>query len=226
MKKIFLTIAAVVAMAVCAQAQIKVGGTLGLNLANQVRSNGSQSETGDSKAGLKLGVLGEYQINDYLSAQAGLVFSQKGVASKESDSYPNYTLESEEKTTLNYLQIPINAVGRYKINDDITVSALAGPYLAFALSGKEVWESSGTVDGQPDPSVSESGDAKIKFGSDRNQWNGFDFGLTLGAGVEYKGVFLRLEYDWGLSNLLNDSGDISQKNRNFGISAGYFFSLK
>jgi opacity protein-like surface antigen len=56
--------------------------------------------------------------------------------------------------------------------------------------------------------------------------NALDFGLTLGAGVEYKAFFLRLEYDWGLSNLLNDAGDYSSKTRNFGISIGYSFILK
>jgi opacity protein-like surface antigen len=208
MKKVFLTVAVVVATTVSASAQIKVSGTAGLNLANMVESYGSHSESGDSKAGLKLGILGEYSFSDYLGVQAGLVFSQKGMAIKES--------EVDAKTTLNYLQIPINAMGRYKINDDFAVTALAGPYVAFALSGKYSWKEPG-----------QDGDSeKIKFGSGDEEMKALDFGLTLGAGVEYKAFFLRLEYDWGLSNLENNSGDSSIKNRNFGISVGYSFSLK
>jgi hypothetical protein len=194
MKKCFLTIA-LVAVAVSVSAQIKLDGVVGLNFANQTYSNGSESESGDSKTGLKLGVTGDYSLSDYLSLRAGLVFSQKG--------------ESETKCTLNYLQIPINAVGRYKVNDEISVFGLAGPYLAFALSGK-----------RGDPSHS------IKFGSSADKWNALDFGLTLGAGVEYKLFSLRLEYDLGLGNLYNDSGDYSLKNSSFGISVGYSFFLK
>jgi opacity protein-like surface antigen len=218
MKKYFLTIA-LVAMAVSVSAQIKLDGIVGLNLANQTESNGSKSISGDSKIGLKLGVIGDYSLNDYFSLQAGLVFSQKGVKESESDTYSGQTYEYESKTTLNYLQIPINAAGRYKINDDILVFGLAGPYLAFALSGKAKYtESSG---GQ-----SRSESESIKFGSSDDKMNGFDYGLTLGAGVEYKLFSLRLEYDLGLGNLYNGSGDESLKNRNFGISVGYSFFLK
>jgi opacity protein-like surface antigen len=212
MKKVFLTVAVVVAIAVSASAQIKVSGTAGLNLSSMVSSYGSKSETSDSKAGLKLGVLGEYSFSDYLGVQAGLVFSQKGGAYK--DSGPGYS--SERKTTLNYLQIPVNAVGRYKLNDDFAVTALAGPYVAFALSGKF----SEKEEGQDEESE------KIKFGSGSEEMKALDFGLTLGAGVEYKAFFLRLEYDWGLSNLSNDSGDSSLKTSNFGVSVGYSFSMK
>jgi long-subunit fatty acid transport protein len=218
MKKCFLTIA-LVAVAVSVSAQIKLDGVVGLNFANQTESEGNKSETGDSKIGLKLGVTGDYLLNDYLSLRAGLVFSQKGVSESDSDTYGGQTHEYESKTTLNYLQIPINAVGRYKINDDISVFGLAGPYLAFALSGKE--KETESVGGQ-----SQSKSESIKFGSSDDKMNGFDYGLTLGAGVEYKLFSLRLEYDLGLGNLYNGSGDYSLKNRNFGISVGYSFFLK
>ncbi|MDR1121581.1 MAG: PorT family protein [Dysgonamonadaceae bacterium] len=218
MKKCFFTIA-LVAMAVSVSAQIKLDGVVGLNLANQSVSDGDKSGSGDSKIGLKVGVTGDYSLSDYFSLQAGLVFSQKGVKESDSETYGGQTYEYESKTTLNYLQIPVNAVGRYKINDDISVFGLAGPYLAFALSGKNNVKVSGG--GQ-----SESESESIKFGSSDDKMNGFDYGLTLGAGVEYKLFSLRLEYDLGLGKLYNGSGDASLKNRNFGISVGYSFFLK
>jgi hypothetical protein len=109
--------------------------------------------------------------------------------------------------------LPIN-VG-YKIPlESFTVSLKAGPYLAYGLSGKN-----GDTDLFKDESITEpitgqtiTVDAQAKR---------FDYGVGIGAGIEFGAIGVGLSYELGLADISNGNGSI--KNQNAMLSVGYKF---
>jgi hypothetical protein len=91
----------------------------------------------------------------------------------------------------------------------------AGPYLGYALSGKDKAEAMG-----------QSETATLKIGSaDTDDVKAMDFGLNIGVGVNVSNFLVTAQYGLGLSNLSNSSGE-TVKNKVIGISVGYLFGGK
>jgi len=191
----------------------------------------------DPKAGFKLGVIGEYSFNEYFALTPGVVFKQRGAKGELSlsDGWSSYAVKSS--TNINYLQIPINAKVSVPINRDFKVFGVAGPYVAFGLSGKETDElkSNGVNVGKITFDLF-SGDVSsgnlflddvLEDYSKYSKLKRSDFGLTFGGGMEYKKIFVSIQYDLGLSNLYKApeiNGVLKTSNRNLGISVGYMFN--
>ncbi len=207
--------------------EFRIGATAGLELSNMLIKDNEEtySDILKSKAGLKIGVIGEYSFNDYFALASELAFVQRGTKAKESQKEENWSFSGKNKININYLQIPINAKLSYPINDNFSIFGFAGPYVAFALSGKISAEYTETYYGETE---SDKISEKIKFGSNEGEdyLKRFDFGLNFGVGTEYKGCFLKAQYDLGLSNISVYSEEGAKiKNRNFGISIGYMFGF-
>lgn len=105
---------------------------------------------------------------------------------------------SDGDLKLAYIALPVML--RYQIIEQIHV--LAGPQAAFLLSGK--YES-------PD---GEEQDVK-------DQLNGVDFGLVVGAGADINRFNLGVRYGFGLANILDTEGDTKAKNSGLQIVLGY-----
>jgi len=120
-------------------------------------------------------------------------------------STKGFKSDSETFST-NHIDIPINAL--YKLHaGSIKVLGFAGPYISYALSGK-------------------SGSDNITFSGDNKDMNAFDFGLNFGAGVEISNFQITAQYGIGLTNSLANSGDVTMKNKVFGVSVAYLFGGK
>ena len=197
MKKILLVGILTILCVSATFAQVRFGATAGLNVSNIIES-GEQAESGDFKAGLKVGVLADYAITGNFSVIPELLFSQRGSKISEPASM---------STTINYLQLPINAAYKFDVGYGSKIFIFAGPYLGYAVSGKYKIESL-SVD--------------IPFGSGDEDMKRFDFGLNGGIGYQYDKIFLKLQYNQGLTGLYNVSHTTS-KNQNIAVSAGYFF---
>lgn len=191
---------------------MRFGVTTGVNISNQKKEVLGFEAPSDAKAGFKLGVVGEYYLSDMFFLAPELQFSMKG-SSMDILEFDLFDFDNNNKIkakdNLNYLQLPINVGIKYNINNDLNISAFTGPYFAVALGG--------TV---------KEGDEKedIKFGNTvEDNYKRFDFGWNIGAGVEFKSVFFKINYELGLSNLspISDFGKV--KNRNFALSVGYMF---
>jgi len=225
MKK-FLTMVAVVSLittSAFAQNPFRLGVTAGLEFSNMLAKYDGETLSDDlkSKTGFKFGVLGEYSFSEYFALEPGLLFTQRGFKIDESASEGGYTLSLKSTLNINYLSIPLNLKFSYPVNEDFKVFAFTGPYVGFALSGKISAE--GKVTG---PGVNESAKESetINIGSGDEEIRMLDLGWNFGAGVEYKGIFLRAQYNLGLANTSNPDKETT-KNRNFGISVGYMFNF-
>lgn len=108
--------------------------------------------------------------------------------------------ESIESTAkINYLEIPLNFAYKFSISETSNFFVQAGPYLGYALNGKE------KSDGET---------TDIEFGD--GGMKRFDFGIGIGAGLELGAIVPSISYQFGLANLSDDS-DATIKNKVLGI---------
>jgi len=217
-KKISVLFVMFILIAGYTQAQFKVGVKAGFNLTNiSQKFDGEKPDSEDRgkfKPGFQVGLIGEYSISDVFAIQPGIVFATQGTKFKDDEEDYKATMN------LNYIQIPINA--QYKM--DLGVAKLllqAGPYLGYGIGGKN--KAKGTIEG-----LSVSIENKIKFGKgdedDLTTYipNAFDFGLGLGAGLQFGNIQAVLGYNIGLANM-TDEDDYSMKNNGLAFTIAYLF---
>jgi len=118
-KKIAL-FAVVALMAVSASAQLKFGVKGGVNLANLT---GDVSDT-KMKIGFMVGGFANYAINDQLSVQPELMFSQAGCKYE--------VLDETYKMNLNYIVLPVMV--KYSFGN---INVQAGPQFGYLLSAED-----------------------------------------------------------------------------------------
>ena len=207
MKKIFLTlILCGFAGAMFAQG-INFGVTAGLNVSNATAKQGSISVSEDWKAGFQAGVFMDYALSPNLSLIPELLFAQRGTKSK----FEEEGLTLSDKTTLNYLQLPVNLAYKFDLGMNQKLFPFAGIYLGYGLSGTYKSEFNG-----------ESESTDIKFGSSEEEMKAFDYGVNFGVGYQFERIVFKVQYNLGLANLYNGDG-ASLKHKNVAVTVGYMF---
>lgn len=202
MKKVFL-IVCVSLMSLVASAQVTWNVKAGLGTAwCTVDEEGISKET--HIVG-KLGVGLEKPITQNFSVMPSLEIALKGTKWKVDDYVETFT----QKVNLTYLQIPILGAYRFNLNDSWNIVAKAGPYFAYALSGK-IKEDSDEYD------IFDEADME---GDTANR---FDAGIILGADFEYHRFVAGIEFEYGLTNIV-EREDFSTKNVAGYITVGYKF---
>jgi hypothetical protein len=197
-KLIFLVVFAVFASAVNAQT---FGIKGGMNIASMSFSASGMSISPKSIIGVHFGPVVDFQIQENLHFNTGLLYSLKGMKMKMEVS--GMSLEGTEK--FNVLEIPLNVAYKFPINEKSNFLIQAGPYVGYSLSGK-------------DKTNGETSDIDFKNDGVKR----FDYGLGFGPGVEFGPVVASLNYQLGLANLY-DSSDAKIKNKVLQISVAYMF---
>lgn len=202
LKILLISIALLVGVTANAQdKKITAGVKAGMNVSN---FSGDIQGT-DAKVGFNVGVTLDYAFTNDFCLLTGLEFTTKG-AKTDSDGLAKGTFNPM------YLQIPIHAGYKLNITDNTKLVFRAGPYLAYGVGGKLSAKAGGESESI---GVFRSGLLK-----------NFDFGLGIGAGVEFGKIGVNLGYDFGLVNVwdLDSWGvDGSIKNGNFNVGLGYKF---
>ncbi len=154
------------------------------------------NENTDMRTSFHVGALAEIPISEKFAFQPELLYSSQGNKVDESDF--------ESTTKLDYLQVPL--MGKFYVAEGLSLQA--GPQVGFLLAANSEGEDNG-----------------VDFDEDvKDQLKTIDFGLNLGAGYQLDmGVFFDARYNLGLSNILDDSGDLSVQNSVFQFSVGYKF---
>ena len=203
MKKVLAVLAVAVLTAGFVQAQITFGARGGINFSNMKYDYGGLSMSPKMKPGIQLGVVAEYALSESLFLQPGFLFAQQGMKMDDDDE----TI----KLTLNYIQIPVNFQFKTEVGGGTILLLQAGPYGGIGVNGK--WKYG-----------KDSED--VEFGSGENaDFKTFDFGLGLGAGIEFGGnMQLGIGYNLGLANLdTSGSSKFSAKNNGLAFTFTYFF---
>lgn len=205
MKKVLLSVAACMVTAL-SFGQTKFGIVVGPNFSSATTKNSvvnSGKETSDLIAGFRGGVTVDLPLAEEFYIGTGLLYDGKGGKNKDNSDF---------KTTLSYLQLPVNflfkpEVGAGKLNLGI------GPWLAYGLGGKYKADiGNSTIEYK----AFDDGPLKLKR---------FDAGLGIVAGYEMNmGFCFGLNADLGLVNAYdNTDNDRSWKNTSFGVFVGYKF---
>lgn len=152
----------------------KIGIKAGANFSNYYVHDVSDQ---DLKTGYHLGVFFKAPINDRVSLQPEVLFSQKGSTLYYRNTFASGTLD----LTMNYIDVPI--LFRVDVVPGFYISA--GPYMSFLVNA--------TVKDM-DP----NGSTKFEDELDKSDFNEFDWGMSGGVGFEIGAFNIGARYNYGL----------------------------
>jgi hypothetical protein len=191
-----------------------IGVMAGVNYAKWNQDPESGEVTFHYKTGLVAGGFLGFQVNDVFSIEPQALFSQKGT--KVDGTGAKSALEGSVR--INYIEVPVLGKFWIPVSDaQVRPFVFAGPEVEFRVSCTAegvILAVTGSVDCDKSP---------------QDRVKSTDFGLTGGAGVQFKAgnqlVRLDARYTFGLTNI-NDSGDSrSIKNRAFAATVGLGWPL-
>jgi len=198
----------------------------GINFSSITNDKVKGNDDYSSVFGFQLGVAFDIGImnigTNAFYFQPGLMFITKGnnynYSKKGYDEYNKpFNLSEEATWSLYYLELPLMALLKIPVSENLAVALNAGPYFALGLSGTKTYEWNGF-------------DEKTKGEIDifdnnvqRERLGRFDAGLGFGAGIEYKSYYIGLSYDLGLKDMAYNAVQVGGSNRTFGINLGYSF---
>lgn len=175
-----------------------VGPEVGISLSKY----GKDASENEFKSGAIGGVFLTYSILNTYAITTKLLYYQKGASFKLSDT----------KQTLNYIEIPL--VGRFFLNKEgsFRPNIFVGPSFGFLAGATNKVGSN-----NPEP-----------IESYKNNFNGFDFGVTGGLGLNFlisteTYLIIDARYTHGLSDITKANGN--ENNNSFGLSAGLSFGF-
>lgn len=202
MKKITLSIVAVLAFGFANAQEVKFGAKAGLNVSTLTGDVNDVS----SRVGFHVGGFAEIKLSDKFSVQPELLYSAQGAKGSYNDFDGTDIISIDVTSKLAYINVPVMA--KYYVADKFSLEA--GPQIGFLVSAKEKHSFGG-----------DSEELDIKDGL-----NSIDFGVNFGAGYDFtENVSVGVRYNLGLSNInKNEDGDSGKvKNSVFSLSVGYRF---
>ena len=211
MKRIIITIFAIVVVFTLSSASVSAQGVTGglkagMNIANIHGDN--VEDVWDSKIGICAGGFITCSLSNLFAIQPELLFTMKG--SKAEEEVLGETMKVTMK--LNYLEIPVLAKLSIPTPGTVKPSLFVGPSLAIKLSGRAKVEYAG-----------ESEEADIE------DLKSTDFGLVFGGGVDFAlgqgKLTVDARYTLGLTTTREpeDGEEVDVKNGVISIMVGYFF---
>jgi len=231
-KKIILSFAAL-AISFAAMSQVRVGVKGGLNLANISVDNDGSVDNNRSLTRYHIGVIADMPlIKDILSFQPGVFYSSKGSKLESGDKDNPSLTDPYSRATTNpqYIEVPLNFVGKVPIGANARLFAGIGPYFAFGVAGKNKYElDNGTVNTSGEDDIEWDDDTPFNTGDPNQGWNKykrFDWGGNLMVGAEVSRFLVSAQYGLGFNKILSgeeDSSDNKSKNRVFSVSVGVLF---
>lgn len=228
MKKgyILLAVIAMAAVAVPASAQqlrfgVEAGATV--NTSTWKMSDGYKTK---GLGGYNVGVRLEAEIYDNVWLQSGLVFCTKGAESKLPGQPTSWNPAVMQYVTNSYrpmyLQVPVLLAYKFEITPRFRLFGAAGGFVAQGLTGEYKKETVYSKDVQHNDQNTSVSKSPFSGGALKR----FDAGLSLGGGIEFGRLVLRVTYDWSMLNIAKDVKEIGTddfKNRSLSIAAGFRF---
>lgn len=152
----------------------KIGIKAGVNFSNYYIDDVSDQ---DLKTAFHFGMFIKSPVNERVSIQPEVLFSQKGSTLYYDNARGRGTLD----LTVNYIDVPV--LLRVDLVPGFYISA--GPYFSFLIN-------STIKDADPD------GDINFEEELDKSDFNNFDWGLSGGLGFEIGAFNLGARYNYGL----------------------------
>lgn len=225
MKKL-LTLVIAAGIYTTASSQLYIQG--GVNLSNITKNKNGATQNNNALTTFNAGVLNRFDAGANFAIETGLVLDGRG--SKSDNYFTDSREDNYVKTKLNplYLELPVNAVIKVPLQNDMSLFFHGGPYGAMGIGGKSKWESKLL-------GVTSSGSESIKFNDDDplteeqegaryDRLKRFDLGFNVGAGIDLNKVMIKLNYGHGLTKInsteTNNDKDDKNKYRTWSLSLG------
>ncbi|MBK7433823.1 MAG: OmpA family protein [Chitinophagaceae bacterium] len=214
---------------IAAMSQVKVGLFGGANRSTIVQTSDQANWSTikpnyDPIYGYHGGLLAEFALNKKgsLAFQPNVAYYNKGRKYFETFAAGSLLQDSGVKQMLNYIDIPLNIIGKIRIAKNFKFIIGAGPYASFFLSGKEK-----TTTTDPSGTVITRTNADLPVGNGPGKYKTFDYGINVLAGFEIGKLFLRAEASQSLGDMYQGNGFKGTfKNQVIGVSLGYNFDIK
>ncbi len=134
-------------------------------------------------------------------------------------------LKITAKTTASplYLEVPLNARLNFG-TDALNIYVAAGPYIAFGIGGTVNYDFESKGGGLP--TDIKKGKEDIKWSSDDgDHFERFEFGASIGAGIELGRLGFGIQYGLGLTELkeLDEDDTKAPKHAVLGLTLAYKF---
>ena len=243
LKRNFVLLFVFVTFAGSVYAQVRPGIKLGYNLSGVMvdytgkpedfkNTTAGYPDNFKMKSGFQAGLIADCPINDVFAIQPGARFSMQGFVDKyTSGENATSSAKSTRKFSLYYLQIPVYAQYRWNVYEETNVLFQAGPYVGMGLFGRQSYIRNGKQQDLNDAQKKKT----FGNGTAKDIQKAFDFGVCVGAGIEFYRFQLMLAYDFGLSKapLRMDSSrtksgsyHIDMRNHNFSVTLGVIFGRR
>lgn len=216
MKKLLLSLTLLTGLATVTLAQdkpVSFGVKAGLALPSQTSSSMGFSYSTSTKTSFYVGAVADFKVSPIFSVQPGLTYVGKGgkvdfgELVEEMGADPSEFGDLNQTIDFSYLELPINLLANFNVGAG-KVFVGAGPYAAYALSGKA------KVGDYEEDAV---------FGSGEDEVKRMEFGVNFTGGYQLQnGLNLHVGYGLGLSSLENSSSS-KTKNRVFSVGLGFMF---
>lgn len=210
MKKITLSIVAVLAFGFANAQEVKFGLKAGMNLSSW--SGDTDGVDLKSIAGVNAGGFVAIKFSEKLTLQPEVLFSTQGVKIDDQEVDINgdgiWDVIGDVRFNLAYINVPV-MVKYYPVKG---FNVEVGPQLGILVGAKAVT----TVQGY-------EGESKMDV---KKIFESVDFGLNFGAGYDFtENISAGVRYNLGLANIAKtESGDTSKVNNSvFSLSVGYKF---
>ena len=176
---------------------------------------GSSTENYNFRTGYQVGAFANVPINKKISLRPSLQLTQKGFRKIEGTNGSSFYWNRNFSTS--YLELPIDAVYNFYLNERTTIQLGTGPVFGIGLFGenKTIITSGNSV---------QQTHTEYWVGNDAFNKR-FDFGWDFLINLQYYRTSISASYNHGLFNLLND-GDHKAKNRSFALTVGYLLKSK
>jgi hypothetical protein len=200
-------------------AQIGFGPEAGIGMSTMHFSpvRGFTNSSGSTIFSWRAGAIVDVKLNKHIFLQSGLRFAAKG-QNRNFSFYVNDTLNEavQQTLTLNYIELPVTIIYKTGQQGKGRFFAGLGSTPSYLVGGRNKVQAHGKYN---NTAFTTSFNRKIVAGNPVAQ---FDIGLDISAGYELPtGLFFKAYYTVGMHDIgLNDEID---KNRMWGIAAGYFF---
>jgi len=221
MKKILLSLGAACLLTVGAQAQVSYGIKAGVNLGKYSNVDESMEDYVKMNPSFYVTGYADLSVAPNFSIQPGISLQGKGAKIKESEGGASVSMSQNVMS----IEIPVNAVYSIPTGDAGSVFLGAGPYVGYAISGKNKTKWSGLEAGEEFDSASGSISTDIDFSGDDKDMKAFDAGVNFLAGFKLSNGFLiNAGYGLGLTNLSPSSdSDAKFSNRVLSFGVGFQF---
>jgi hypothetical protein len=179
----------------------------------------TQSKDYSMRTGFHIGGTIDFPMTKMFSVESGLILSTKGFTYNQSETLFGVNMEIDQKMNIYYVDIPVKGKIYFNVGGQ-KIYGIVGPYLGIGVSGNFTMEA--TAMGQ-----TEKVDEDIKWDDKNSDYSlkRLDYGLLIGAGMEYKSFQFEVSYALGLANISTiTENDLSAKNTVISISVGYLLN--